>query len=374
MSIDDRLGNSPGKGIQDGEDLSAESVSLSKITMTTGKLLGRNTAGTGAVEEITLGTNLSFSGTTLNAAGGGGVSDGDKGDITVSSSGTVWTVDNTAITFAKMQDVSTGVLIGRSTASSGSMETLSVGTGLSLSGGTLSSSITQYTDEMAQDTIATLIQNGTGISWTYNDGANTLTPAVSLGSFSTTNLSEGSNLYFTDERAQDAVGTILTDSSTVDFTYNDGANTIAAAVIDNTSTQKIEVTKNSGAVVGTRKQLNFIEGTNVTLTIADDVGNDQVDITIAASGGGGVSDGDKGDISVTASGATWTIDSDVVTFAKMQNISTSRLLGRSTAASGDIEELTIGSGLSLSAGELSATGGGGGLSQAQVLARLSLRI
>lgn len=235
MSIDDRLGNSPGKGIQDGEDLSSQSVSLSKITMSTNKLLGRSTAGTGVVEEITLGTNLSFAGTTLNAAGGGGVSDGDKGDITVSSSGAVWTVDNTAITFAKMQDVATGVLIGRSTASTGSIETLSVGTGLSLSGGTLSSTITQYTDEMAQD----------------------------------------------------AVGTSLTDSSTIDFTYNDAGNTITAAVIANTSTQKIEVTKNSGAVVGTRKQLNFIEGTNVTLTISDDAGNDQVDITIAASGGGG---------------------------------------------------------------------------------------
>ena len=45
--------------------------------------------------------------------------------------------------------------------------------------------------------------------------------------------------------------------------------------------------KNSGAVVGTRKQLNFIEGTNITLTIADDAGNDQVDITIDAAGGGG---------------------------------------------------------------------------------------
>lgn len=52
-----------------------------------------------------------------------------------------------------------------------------------------------------------------------------------LATKSTTNLTEGSNLYFTDERAQDAVGTILTDSTTVDLTYNDGANTISAAVI-----------------------------------------------------------------------------------------------------------------------------------------------
>jgi hypothetical protein len=72
--------------------------------------------------------------------------------------------------------------------------------------------------------------------------------------------------------------------------------------------------------------------------------------------GGGISDGDKGDITVSGSGATWTIDSDVVTYAKIQNVSaTSRLLGRSTAGAGDIEELTIGSGLSLAAGSLTAT-------------------
>jgi hypothetical protein len=46
------------------------------------------------------------------------------------------------------------------------------------------------------------------------------------------------------------------------------------------------VNKNSGATVGTRRRLNFIEGTNVTLTVADDAGNEEVDITIAASGGG----------------------------------------------------------------------------------------
>lgn len=36
---------------------------------------------------------------------------------------------------------------------------------------------------------------------------------------------------FTDEAAQDAVGTILTDSSTIDFTYNDGVPSITAAIV-----------------------------------------------------------------------------------------------------------------------------------------------
>lgn len=47
-------------------------ATASGLTMSTNKLLGRNTATTGAIEEITLGTNLSMTGTTLNAAGGGG--------------------------------------------------------------------------------------------------------------------------------------------------------------------------------------------------------------------------------------------------------------------------------------------------------------
>lgn len=56
--------------------------------------------------------------------------------------------------------------------------------------------------------------------------------------------------------------------------------------------------------------------------------------------GGGVADGDKGDITVSASGATWTIDNDAVTYAKIQNVSaTDKVLGRFTAGSGDIEEI-----------------------------------
>lgn len=77
--------------------------------------------------------------------------------------------------------------------------------------------------------------------------------------------------------------------------------------------------------------------TNANITVGAD-GR----LTAAANGSGsGVSDGDKGDITVSGSGATWTIDNDAVTYAKIQNVSTTdRLLGRSTAGAGDIEEIT----------------------------------
>ncbi len=47
-----------------------------------------------------------------------------------------------------------------------------------------------------------------------------------------------------------------------------------------------------------------------------------------------------------------------VTFPKLQDIATQRLLGRSTASTGSVEEITLGSGLALAGGTLSATTGG----------------
>lgn len=74
-----------------------------------------------------------------------------------------------------------------------------------------------------------------------------------------------------------------------------------------------------------------------------------------------LTDGDKGDITVTASGATWTVDNNAITYAKIQDVSaSSKLIGRGDSGSGDPQEITLGSGLSMSGTTLSLTGGGSG--------------
>jgi hypothetical protein len=95
-----------------------------------------------------------------------------------------------------------------------------------------------FTDPTQDNTIT--FKNATGTVAFTGD----ITSAIDA--LTTTDIEEGTNLYFTDERAQDAVGNNLSGSNSLAATYNDGAGTFA---FDTTLATTSYMSKSSGLAV-----------------------------------------------------------------------------------------------------------------------------
>ncbi len=105
---------------------------------------------------------------------------------------------------------------------------------------------------------------------------------------------------------------------------------------------------------GTLALLSDITAGTVTTTGSPASGN-----LTKFSGAGSITNGDlSGDVTTSGTLAA-TIANDAVTYAKMQNVSTaSKLLGRGDSGSGDTQEITLGTNLTMSGTTLNASGSG----------------
>jgi hypothetical protein len=134
-----------------------------------------------------------------------------------------------------------------------------------------------FTDERAQDAIATAIAAGThsNITITYDDATNKFTFAAENGvaDSTTDNLTEGTtNKYFTDERAQDAIGNAVGTG----LSYNDTTGAISpdlTYLVDKTSVQTLTnktltspKINEDVALTASATELNILDGASLTTT------------------------------------------------------------------------------------------------------------
>jgi len=357
-------------------DGSAWSVALTsaaatgEVTLPQPLHLGGQAADPGAPVDGTLWLNTSTGEVKVRSAGvtqvvgggGGGVSDGDKGDITVSGSGTSWTIDAGVVSLGKLADMATDSFLGRDTAGTGAPEVLTPVRArgiLNVADGATANAAdaslrdrSTHTGTQAAGTITGLAPVATSGSAAdlsagvlpasrFNDTAHGSRAGGALHAVATGSVA--GFMAATDKTKLDTI----TGTNTGDVTLSGSPNyltlvgqVITRALIDLAShvTGKLPLANLADMATGSlfyRKTAGT--GTPEVQTLA----TLKADLGLTGTNSGDQTIALSGDVTGTGSGSfAATIANDAVTNAKAANMATGTIKGRATAGTGDPEDLT----------------------------------